>query len=157
MENANKLKIAIGSDHAGFNLKEELKEYLIALGYDLTDFGVDNAEHPVDYPDIGFAIAKKVAKREFDRGILVCGTGLGMAIVANKVSGIRAAFCPDCILASFSRSHNDANILTLGGRVITPLNAKEIVRVWLEVPFSGERHLDRLKKIEVIEKEIRGG
>jgi ribose 5-phosphate isomerase B len=148
------MKIALGSDHGGYQLKENLKKYLKELKVEYQDFGC-NSEKSVDYPDIGFKIAIEVKNRNYDRGILICGTGIGMSIVANKIKGIRASLCHDVFSARYAREHNDANILTLGGRVIGSGLAKEIVKVWLNTDFSGEeRHLKRLNKIKQEEDKI---
>ncbi len=144
------LKIAGGSDHGGFNLKKIIIEHLKEKGIDYEDLGCFTPDS-VDYPDIAFPLAKRVAKGEFDRGIIICGTGIGVSIVANKVPGIRAAVCSDCFSAKASREHNDANILTLGERVIGPGLAKEILDVWLEAEFQGGRHETRVNKIKIIE------
>lgn len=149
-----KMKIALGSDHGGYQLKENLKKYLKELNVEYKDFGC-NSEKSVDYPDIGFKIAIEVKNRNYDKGILICGTGIGMSIVANKIKGIRASLCHDVFSARYAREHNDANILTLGGRVIDSGLAKEIVKVWLNTDFSGEeRHLKRLNKIKQKEDKI---
>jgi len=149
-----KMKIALGSDHGGYQLKENLKKYLKELNVEYKDFGC-NSEKSVDYPDIGFKIAREVKNRNYDKGILICGTGIGMSIVANKIKGIRASLCHDVFSARYAREHNDANILTLGGRVIDTGLAKEIVKVWLNTDFSGEeRHLKRLNKIKQEEDKI---
>jgi ribose 5-phosphate isomerase B len=149
-----KMKIALGSDHGGYRLKENLKKYLKELNVEYKDFGC-NSEKSVDYPDIGFKIAIEVKNRNYDKGILICGTGIGMSIVANKIKGIRASLCHDVFSARYTREHNDANILTLGGRVIDSGLAKEIVKVWLNTDFSGEeRHLKRLNKIKQEEDKI---
>jgi ribose 5-phosphate isomerase B len=149
-----KMKIALGSDHGGYQLKENLKKYLKELNVEYKDFGC-NSEKSVDYPDIGFKIAREVKNRNYDKGILICGTGIGMSIVANKIKGIRASLCHDVFSARYAREHNDANILTLGGRVIDSGLAKEIVKVWLSTDFSGEeRHLKRLNKIKQEEDKI---
>lgn len=149
-----KMKIALGSDHGGYQLKENLKKYLKELKVEYKDFGC-NSEKSVDYPDIGFKIAIEVKNRNYDKGILICGTGIGMSIVANKIKGIRASLCHDVFSARYAREHNDANILTLGGRVIDSGLAKEIVKVWLNTDFSGEeRHLKRLNKIKQEEDKI---
>lgn len=149
-----KMKIALGSDHGGYQLKENLKKYLKELNVEYKDFGC-NSEKSVDYPDIGFKIAIEVKNRNYDKGILICSTGIGMSIVANKIKGIRASLCHDVFSARYAREHNDANILTLGGRVIDSGLAKEIVKVWLNTDFSGEeRHLKRLNKIKQEEDKI---
>ncbi len=143
------MTIAIGSDHNGVALKEALLQGVLQ-GHAVRDFGVFTPES-VDYPDIAFAVAHAVASGEYERGILICGTGIGMAIAANKVKGIRAAPCSDVYSAKMSRRDNDANILCLGGRVVGPGLAAEIVTVWLNEPFAGGRHARRLEKIRAQE------
>ena len=146
-------RIAIGSDHAGFELKEWLKAKLVEAGYECQDFGT-NSPQSCDYPDFSFAVAQAVVSGQCDTGILVCGTGIGTSIAANKVRGARCALCWNEYTARMARSHNDANILALGARVIGMELAWEIVKVWLETPFSGEeRHCRRLKKISQMESE----
>lgn len=148
------MKIALGSDHGGYRLKESLKQYLQELNIEYTDFGCNN-EQSVDYPDIGFKVSVEVKNGRYDRGILICGTGIGMSIVANKIKGIRASLCHDIFSARNTREHNDANILTLGARVIDVGLAKEIVRIWLNTDFSqGKRHINRLNKIKLKENKI---
>ena len=146
-------KIAIGSDHAGFGLKEEILGLLKGLNIDIVDCGTNTTES-VDYPDFGSRVSELVSEGEVERGILVCGTGLGMSMVANKYPNVRAALCNDLFSAKMSRMHNDANILVMGGRVIGKDLAAEIVKVWLSTPFEGERHLKRLNKIKKIEEKI---
>jgi ribose 5-phosphate isomerase B len=143
----NKIKIALGSDHAGFELKEEIKKYLESLNCAYYDFGTHSTES-VDYPDFCFPVAEKVASKEFDFGILVCATGIGMSIAANKVKGVRAALCCYPETARLTREHNNSNILTLGARFIKPDIAKEIVKIFIETSFEGERHLRRINKIK---------
>lgn len=148
------MRVALGSDHAGFPLKEQIKEYLQAMGIGFTDFGTF-CENSVDYPDISLPVAQGVRDGEFQYGILICGTGVGMAIAACKYSGIRAALCSEAYTARCAREHNDANILTLGARVTGPGLALEIVEIFLRTPFAGGRHLKRLDKIALIEKKER--
>src|SRR5690554_4631545 len=136
------MRIALGSDHGGLNLKEEIKCYLENKGIEFKDFGT-NGTDSCDYPDIAVPAAKAVAAGEFDRGILICGTGIGIGIAANKVPGIRAALCHDTFSARASREHNNANILTMGERVIGRGLALEIVDVWINSEFSGGRHQRR--------------
>lgn len=143
------MKIALASDHAGFELKEAIKGFL--LEYDVTDFGTHSTES-MDYPDTGFKAAEDVASGTFDRGILICGSGIGMSIVANKVKGIRAALCNSVELARLSRQHNNANILVLQGRLISSKMAEEILKVWLSTEFEGGRHKRRIDKILKYEK-----
>lgn len=144
------MKVAIGSDHGGFELKESLKEFLQDEGIKHTDFGTLDTKS-VDYPDFAQKVASAVAVGEYDRGILCCGTGIGISIAANKVQGIRAALCGDCFSAKMSRKHNDANVLCMGGRVVGKDLAIEIVRVWLKTGFEGGRHQRRIEKISDIE------
>lgn len=140
--------IAIGSDHGGFQLKEEVKNHLSKRGLEFEDFGC-YTEESCDYPEIGHAVAHAVADGKYERGILICGTGIGISISANKVPGIRAALCTDCFTAEATRLHNDANILALGGRVVGPGLALKIVDTFLDTPFSNEeRHIRRIEKIE---------
>lgn len=147
------MRIAIGADHGGYELKELIKKMIIEeLGYEVVDFGVDSPTS-VDYPDFAIPVAEKVAAGEFDRGILICGTGIGMSIAANKVRGIRAALVHDLYSAKATREHNDSNILTMGGRIIGPEVAREIVRIWLTTPFTGGRHTRRLDKIKAVEEK----
>lgn len=140
------MRVAIGSDHAGFEMKESLKEYVKSLGHEVEDFGAPSSD-PVDYPDIGYRVARDVASGRFDRGVLICGTGIGMSIVANKVPGVRAALVGDVETARLAREHNDANVLTLGARLIRLELAREIVRIFLDTGFAGGRHARRLEKI----------
>ncbi len=144
--------IAVGSDHGGFRLKEEVKNYLQEKGYQVRDFGTDN-EDSVDYPDFALQAARAVAAGEFQAGILICGTGIGMSISANKVKGIRAALCHDTFSARMSREHNDAQVLCMGQRVIGTGLALDIVKVWLESKFTGGRHCRRVEKIQSYERE----
>ncbi len=141
------MKVAIGSDHAGFSLKENLKEYLKEIGVEYKDFGTYTQE-AIDYPDIAFKVAKAVAEDSYDKGILICGTGIGMSIVANKVKGVRASLCDNLFSAYYSRVHNDANVLVMGAWKLGSRVAREITKTWLETPFSKEKdHIRRLKKI----------
>jgi ribose 5-phosphate isomerase B len=146
------MDIGLACDHGGFELKEELKAFLKSSGLEAIDFGSFD-ETSVDYPDFGILLAQKVSKGELERGILICGTGIGMSIVANKFPGVRAALVNDLYSARCSREHNDSNILVIGGRVVGKELAKEIARVWLNTSFSGGRHKRRLEKIEALEKE----
>ena len=140
--------IAIGSDHGGFQLKQEIMEHLKKRGECFRDFGT-YTEESCDYPDYGKAVAHAVASGEYQTGIIICGTGIGISITANKVPGIRAALCGDCFSAEATRLHNDANILALGARVVGPGLALKIVDTFLDTPFSGdERHRRRIEKIE---------
>jgi len=144
------MKIALASDHAGFELKEKIKEFL--TDHQVIDFGPVNLDS-MDYPDTGFKAAEAVSNGDCERGILICGSGLGMSIVANKVPGIRAALCQTKQFAELSRRHNDSNILILSGRFISEYLAKEIMDVWFNTEFEGGRHQKRLDKISDYEKE----
>ncbi|MGZ3578626.1 MAG: ribose 5-phosphate isomerase B [Syntrophales bacterium] len=146
-------QIIIGSDHAGFPLKEVVKQYLAEMGYSVTDAGTDSPAN-ADYPDFGAIVAQRVSAGEFDRGILVCGSGVGMSIVANKFPGVRAALCLDEETARMGRLHNDANILVLAGRRTEEEAAKAIVRLWLNTEFEGGRHQRRLDKISDIGRRL---
>ena len=146
------MKIAVGSDHGGVELKEEIKKYLIQEGYEIKDFGT-NSNSSCDYPDYALPVAEAVAEKEFDFGILICGTGIGIGIAANKVPGIRAALCSDTFSAHATREHNNANILTLGQRVVGPGLALDIVKTFLNTDFQGDRHQYRIDKITEIEKK----
>ncbi|MEJ5173154.1 MAG: ribose 5-phosphate isomerase B [Hydrogenothermaceae bacterium] len=144
------MKIAIGSDHGGFFYKEKIKEYLKSKKYEVIDKGTYSPE-PVDYPYFGEEVAKSVASGEADRGIIICGTGIGISIAANKVQGIRAALCTNEFMARMARSHNDANVLALGQRVIGLDHALAVIDVFLETEFEGGRHERRVKLIHDIE------
>jgi len=146
------MQIGLACDHGGFELKEELKSFLKMDGHEPIDLGTLN-EDSVDYPDYGILVAEKISKGELGKGILICGTGIGMSIVANKFRGVRAALSNDLFSARFGREHTDSNILVIGGRIVGKELAKEIVRVWLETPFAGGRHTRRLEKIEGLEKK----
>ncbi len=139
------MEIAIGSDHGGYDLKEEIKELLDERGIEYKDFGTDSTDS-VDYPDYASLVSKAVAAEEYDRGILICGTGIGMSMAANKVPGIRAALCHDVFSARATREHNDANVLTMGSRVIGSELARAIVNAWLDAEFDGGRHQRRIDK-----------
>ncbi|MFW6333723.1 MAG: ribose 5-phosphate isomerase B [Desulfosalsimonas sp.] len=137
--------VAVGSDHAGYELKEIVKQELSAAGIEVRDFGTSGSES-VDYPDYGLEVAGAVDRGEYERAVLVCGTGLGMSMVANRKPGVRAALCNDLFSAIMSRRHNDANILVMGGRVIGTELARQILKTWLETRFEGGRHQARLEK-----------
>ncbi len=144
--------IAIGSDHAGYSLKIEILKYLDENGYKYKDLGTCDTKS-VDYPDFGLAVAEAVRNGECERGIIICGTGIGISISANKVPGIRAALCTDSYMAKMSRQHNDANVLALGERVLGPGVATDIVDTWLKTEFLGGRHKNRIDKISDIERK----
>ena len=146
------MQLGLACDHGGFELKEELKVFLKSVGAEPVDLGTFS-EDSVDYPDFGILLATKISRGELEKGILVCGTGIGMSIVANKFPGVRAALVNDLYSSRFSREHTDANILVIGGRIVGRDLAKEIVRVWLETPFAGGRHKRRLEKIKALERE----
>lgn len=146
------MKLAIGSDHGGFRLKETIKTYLLAHDYEVTDFGTES-EDSCDYPDFALPVAEAVAKGKYDRGILICGTGIGIGIVANKVKGVRAALCHDTFSAEACRNHNDANILTMGERIVGEGLALKIVETFLNSDFEGGRHQRRVDKIKTLENQ----
>lgn len=142
--------IALGSDHGGYELKQEIKKYLDENRFEYKDFGCNSTE-ACDYPEYAKAVAQSVAKGECEKGILICGTGIGISMAANKVKGIRAAVCTDCFTAEATRLHNDANILALGGRVVGPGLAVKITETFLNTEFSGdERHKRRIAQIESV-------
>jgi len=146
------MKIAIASDHGGYELKEIIKKYLGENGYEIKDFGTDSAES-VDYPDYAAPAARAVAAGECDRGIIICGSGQGMTMVANKIAGVRAALCNDLFSAKMSRRHNDGNVLTMGARIIGIDLAIDIVDTWLKTEFDGGRHQKRVDKIMKLDKK----
>ena len=147
------MRIGIGCDHAGLELKNEVIRLLAGLDVDCIDYGTHTPES-VDYPDFGEKVALAVSSGDIERGILICGTGIGMSIVANKFPSIRASLCNDLFTAQMSRRHNDANVLVLGGRIVGKDLAREIVRTWVKTPFDGERHSNRLRKITLIENRL---
>lgn len=147
------MKIALGCDHGGWELKNIIEGVLKSMNIEVVDMGT-GSEDSVDYPDYGEKVAEAVSQGEVDRGIAVCGTGIGMSIVANKYPGVRAALCHDSFTARMSRLHNDSNILVLGGRVTGREVAVEMLKQWLAAPFEGGRHKRRLDKIDHIEKNI---
>jgi len=141
------MKIAIGSDHAGFQYKERIKEFLRTLGHDVTDFGTDS-EEPVDYPLFCRPVALAVARGEVDRGVVLGGSGNGEAMTANRVKGVRCALCWNTESARLGRVHNDANVISLGQRMMSEVEALEIVRVWLNTEFEGGRHIRRIQMLD---------
>ena len=145
------MRIAIGADHAGFSLKEHLKKTLAALGHQVDDHGT-HSDASVDYPPICAAVGRAVVAGKADRGIVLGGSGQGEQIAANKVRGVRAALCNDLYTARLSRQHNDANVLSMGGRIVAFGLADEILKLWLDTPFEGGRHQKRLDQIAEIEK-----
>ena len=157
MSNDSKInRLVIASDHAGFELKESVKEFLKKEGVSVEDLGPDNSDR-VDYPDYGIKLAQAVSEDESLKGIVICGTGIGMSIVVNRFPKIRGTLCADVHTAELSRQHNNSNVLVLGGRVLEKGLAHKIVNTWLETPFEGGRHSDRLKKIDHIENMLTKG
>jgi ribose 5-phosphate isomerase B len=146
------MRIALGADHAGFPLKEKVRTYLVSKGYEVEDQGPFSRD-PVDYPDLAEKVAARVAAQEVKFGVLVCGTGLGMAMSANKLPGVRAATCNDTLSAHFARAHNDANVLAMGGRLTDEATARKILDIWLATPFEGGRHERRVLKIATINQK----
>jgi len=149
------LRIVIGSDHFGYPLKEDLKAYLQELGHEAVDIGCERADQPVDYPDVAVELAEKIAQGEYDRGILVCGTGIGMAMVANKVPGVRAAVAHDAYSAERARASNDAQIVTFGARIVGPGLARKLLGIWLGTEFQGGRSERKVAKIKQIDARRR--
>ncbi len=145
------MKIALAADHVGFALKEQVREYLESQGLEVEDLGPVNTER-VDYPDFAEKVASRVAAKGADYGVLVCGTGIGMMLAANKVPGVRAVAANDTISARMAREHNNANVLTMGGRMIDAAAMRQIVDAWLTTPFAGGRHEQRIEKIEAIDQ-----
>lgn len=144
------MKIALGADHAGFSLKEHLRQRLEAEGHEVEDFGT-HSEASTDYPDYAGRVGRAVVEGRAERGLLVCGSGTGMAIAANKVPGVRAANCFDPFVSHMARAHNDVNVLAVAGRILAPEFAEEIVREFLQTPFEGDRHQRRVEKIQGLE------
>jgi len=149
------MRVAIGADHAGFVLKEHLKQTLQRLGHSVDDHGTHN-EEPVDYPPICIGVARAVAERRADRGVVLGGSGQGEQIAANKVAGVRAALCNDLYTARLSRQHNDANVLSMGGRIVAFGLADEILALWLDTAFEGGRHQRRIDQIAAAERQKSG-
>lgn len=147
------MRIAIGSDHRGYHLKEKLGNILTTKGHEVTDVGTDMTE-AVDYPDFAAVVGKSVSDGTADRGILICGTGIGMAITANKFPGVRAAACTDEVTVEISRRHNDLNVLCLSADMLSPRVVERMVEIWIDTEFEGGRHLRRVEKIHKIESEI---
>lgn len=144
------MKIAIGSDHRGFDTKQQIKAIAAELGHECIDVGT-NDNNPVDYPDLAYLAAHEVSKKQVDRAILICATGIGMCMAANKVQGIRAALCHDELSAQISRDHNDANVLCLSADQVGTVMLRKMVEVWINTDFSGGRHDRRVRKINAIE------
>ena len=145
------MKIAVGSDHRGFDIKQQIMAIATELGHECIDVGTGD-NNPVDYPDLAYLAATAVSKKEADRAILTCATGIGMSMSANKVKGIRAALCHDELSARVSRDHNDSNVLCLAGDQIGEILLRKMLEAWLDTEFSGGRHLRRVKKIQAIEE-----
>lgn len=150
------MKISVGSDHRGYRAKQQIKALLLELGATVNDHGNESASESCDYPDIGLAVAQDVAEHRADRGILFCGSGIGMSISANKVAGIRAALCHDELTAQMSRRHNDANVLCLPADLLGEALMQSVVKVWLQTEFEGGRHQRRVDKINAYEMTPRG-
>jgi len=146
------MRIAIGSDHNGFDLKEHVKRRLAELGHETVDFGTAASEPAVDYPDVGVAVAEAIARKEFERGILICGTGIGMAMVANKIPGVRAACCHDPYSAERARKSNNAQIMAMGAEVVGPSLADVLVDHWLSSEFAGGRSVPKVAKIDALDE-----
>jgi ribose 5-phosphate isomerase B len=146
------MKVLLGSDHYGYELKERIEQYLRELGHEPVDLGCDNAVDPVDYPDVAEALAKRISVGEAERGILVCGTGIGMAMVANKVPGVRAACCHDPYSAERARKSNDAQVLTMGAEIVGPSLARSLVDHWLASEFQGGRSAPKVDKIKALDR-----
>jgi ribose 5-phosphate isomerase B len=150
------MRIALSSDHAGYDLKQRARGWLQQRGAEVVDLGPQTLDPADDYPDYAQKVAESVVRGEADLGLMICSTGVGSCIAANKVAGVRAALCSDTFCARMSRSHNDANVLCLGARVVDAALARDILDTWLDTPFSGdERHLRRLDKIALIESRLR--
>lgn len=145
------MRVAIGSDHAGFDQKERIKVHLAGQGYEVVDVGTSSADVSVDYPDFAEKVARQVARGEAERGVLVCGTGIGMAMAANKVDGIRAANVTDPEFAKLAREHNDANVVAVSGRFVPEQVNEEIVDIFMNTGFGGDRHTRRVEKINELE------
>jgi ribose 5-phosphate isomerase B len=145
------MHILIGSDHIGYSLKENLKEYLVESGYEVVDLGCKDATTPVDYPDVATELAERIAAGETDRGILICGTGIGMAITANKVPGVRAACCHDPYSAERARKSNDAQVITMGAQIVAPTLARLLIDHWLASEFTGGRSTPKVDKIKKLD------
>jgi ribose 5-phosphate isomerase B len=146
------MNIVIGSDHRGVEIKRRLLDVIRSMGHQVLDIGTEGAES-VDYPDFAYEVAKRVSKGEMERGLLICGTGIGMAMAANKVRGVRAACCQDVLTAEMSRRHNDANVLCLSADLTGEDQMAQMIRIWLETPFEGGRHTRRIEKIAKIEAD----
>ncbi len=151
------MKIVVGSDHFGYPLKEDLKDYLQELGHEPVDLGCQNPDEPVDYPDVAITVAEEIAMGTYERGILICGTGIGMAIVANKIPGVRAACCHDPYSAERARKSNDAQIITMGSQIIGLALGRQILDHWLASEFAGGRSTSKVEKIKRLDQIKKGG
>jgi len=149
------MKIVVGSDHLGYPLKEDLKAYLQELGHEPVDLGCQNPDEPVDYPDVAVAVAEEIAQGVYERGLLICGTGIGMAIVANKIPGVRAACCHDPYSAERARKSNDAQIMTMGSQIIGLALGRQILDHWLASEFGGGRSTGKVEKIRKLDETRR--
>jgi ribose 5-phosphate isomerase B len=149
------MRIIIGSDHMGYPLKEDLIQYLVNQGHEPVDVGCENATTAVDYPDVATSLAERIAEGEFQRGILICGTGIGMAIAANKVPGIRAATCHDVYSAQRARKSNDAQIITLGAQIVAPTLAHVLIDNWLASEYEGGRSIPKVEKLKALDIKYR--
>lgn len=141
------MKIAVGSDHAGFELKEVIKKYLLSKSYHIVDVGTNSSDISVDYPDFAKKVARLVTLKKVDKGVLICGSGIGMSIAANRFKKVRAAVCESFYTAKMSRLHNDANVLCLGARILSQTKAKKILDIFLSTEFEGGRHIKRIRKL----------
>ncbi len=147
------MRIAVGSDHAGVAIRQAVVESLRAEGHEVEEYGPSSSTHRTDYPDEAAVVAARVSRGEIDRGVLICGTGIGMSIVANKFHGVRAALVVNEFMAEYAVRHNNANVLVLPGRILCPEYAVRLVKVWLAASFDSGRHLQRIEKIEKIEAQ----
>jgi ribose 5-phosphate isomerase B len=149
-----RVRVAIACDHGGYTLKQVARDALAASGAEVVDLGTEDTE-AVDYPDFAYKAVTLLFEKQCERIILICGTGIGMSIFANRIPGVRGALCHDCYTARMSRLHNDSNCLILGGRVIGPGTAREVIDVWMNTPFEGGRHAARLAKIDALSRKVR--
>lgn len=145
------MRIAIGVDWVGYQLKQGLIEFMRELGHEVIDFGA-NSDEPCDYPDFAAEVCRAVTAGQAERGVVICGTGIGMSIAANKMPGIRAALCHDAFTTELSRRHNDANVLAMGAWVVSLPHARQLVELWLNTPYDGGRHVPRLDKIDLLDR-----
>ena len=150
----NKMRIVIGSDHLGLPLKDVLRDHMQLQGFEVDDWGV-HTDEPVDYPDVGAAVAELIARGEYDRGVLICGTGAGMSIVANKVPGVRAVSVTDPYTAERAQASNNAQVITLGSQVVGPETAKKLIDIWLASEYQGGRSAPKVAKMERLDEKYR--